>query len=246
MTFQLHRAYFGELDAANWDALAAVVSIANEKVVAFGADQIFEHGESAEGIALTTTKKAAGTGTGGLMYAEDEYLRNPPALGGKQYSLLRRAYLVGAMRAARAGKRTGLYHLAYCSIAPNDQASVRAQNDAARELIGCKEASYPDVYLPNWNVAADFYQSMVGPALQEAMRVPNELGIPTYPFVQLWTTNAERDLTDREIAAISPKKLAALGCAGMVPWGWAKVGTPGILDRANANIVRAAKIWSWE
>lgn len=244
----LHNALFGDLAHADLSPLAGLFAMAPEKVVAFGSDQIFAHGETAEGIALAVSKKAyALVGTNGLMYAEDEYLRNPPSLGGKGWGLARRAYLIGAMRAARAGKRCGLYHLPYTNIDQRHAVETKAQNDAARDLVRCCEAAFPDIYMPGWNVAdlpggANFYAENVPGALAEACRIPFECGIPVYPFIQLWTTNAERDLTDSELAAISPHKLAAYGCSGAVLWGWST--EPAQLARLNKQIARAAQVWS--
>lgn len=241
---ELHNALFGELVGGDLSPLAGLFTMAPNKVVGFGGNQIIERGETAEGIALTMSKKCYGTGTGGLVYAEDEWARNPTTAKGMNWGIAKRGYLIGAMRAARAGKKVGLYHLPYTNIDQRHASETEFLNNAARELIACCEVAMPDLYMPAWDVDADFYASNVPGALAEACRIPNELGIPTMPFVQLWTANAERDLTDNELAAIGPRQLAAAGCAGVVLWGWAAPGTAGIVDRFNACVRRAAKVWA--
>lgn len=249
MTFELHNALFGELASGDLSPLGGVVALAPNKVVAFGGAQILDAGESAEGIALTVNKKAYGTGTGGIMYAEDEWARNPTAAKGMNWGLAKRGSLIGAMRAARLGKKCGLYHLPIVHIDQRHAAETRAKNDEARELIACCEVALPDGYMPGWNVAdlpggANFYPENLPGAITEANRIPRELGIPSFPFIQLWTSNGERDLTDDELRAIAPRALAALGCAGCVLWGWAAPGTAGILDRFNSCVRRAGKVWA--
>lgn len=247
MSFTFHIAHFGELAAADVGPLSSIAAVCPQRVVAFGGNQILAHGDTPEGIALTVTAKAKGTGTDGIMYAEDEWMRNPTAAKGMNWSAIKRASVIGAMRAARLGKRCGLYHLPIVNIDQRHAAETRATNDSLRDLIACCEVALTDIYMPEWNVAdlpggANFYAENVPGALAEACRVPRELGIPVFPFIQFTTTNGGRDLTDDELRAISPAKLAAVGCAGAVTWAWAPVGTPGVLDRLNANIRRYAKV----